>query len=330
MVDQTLPTLYPWQTSERDTMLAAHHQDRMPHALLVSGIEGLGLAQFATFLSACLLCENLQAASKFCGRCRSCRLIKAGSHPDLRLFNTEENTAKINVSDIRELIVFMHLKSQYGRYKIALITPADTINRSAANALLKTLEEPPPRSLLILATHYPHRLPITIRSRCQCVKFHPAYDEATVRWVKSCIKDGDAKALLALACGAPLRVRALLEDDSFNRHRSILDDLSALRDSRCDVVEVAARWRDYDGVHVLAYLLRLCTDMMRIKISAKALYNDSATLLCLHQWVKELELRELASFYQVLFECYTLASGTVAYRMEGLLEDSIIAWQRLR
>ncbi len=325
------PTIYPWQTAERDMILTAYRQDRMPHAILLTGMMGIGLTRFSEFLSVCLLCENLQNATQFCGHCRSCQLMQAGSHPDWLVLQPEENANQINVADVREMIDFMHLKSQYGRYKISMITHADAINRSAANALLKTLEEPPGQSLFILLSHTPHRLPITIRSRCQRIKFSPAYDDATVRWVSSTsqVTDGDAQKLLALAGGAPLRIRALLEEGSVNCRRAVLDDLAASRMARCDVVDIAGRWKNYDSVQVLSHLMCLCADLIRIKLSMQALRNDETMVVRLHQWAKQLELRELSGFYQLLLARYESALSVINYRTEGLLEDVVIAWQRL-
>ena len=242
---------YPWQLKNWNMIESVNRADRMSHAILFTGPVGIGLEHFSKCLTAGLLCEythnnsgeNIQA----CGDCRSCRLIRGGSHPDLVAIEPEEAGKQIKVDEIRRLIDFIHLKSQYGRYKISVIAPADAMNRNAANSLLKTLEEPPGQSLLILLSHRPNFLPITIRSRCQQIRFTPTYDEATVRWVEESIEtDESAEHLLAVAGGAPLAIVEMLEDNIFEYQRNLLDDLFALKAGQVDPVKIAEKWKTYD------------------------------------------------------------------------------------
>ena len=188
---------YPWQLENWNTIQSVNRSERMAHAILFTGPVGIGLEYFSKCLTAGLLCDNSGVELQACGDCRSCHLIQGGSHPDLVTIEPEETGKQIKVDEIRRLIDFMHLKSQYGRYKISVITPAESMNRNAANSLLKTLEEPPGQSLLILLSHRPNLLPITIRSRCQQLRFKPAYDEDTVRWLEENIEtDENTKHLL--------------------------------------------------------------------------------------------------------------------------------------
>jgi DNA polymerase-3 subunit delta' len=212
-----------------------------------------------------------------------------------------------------------------------VIAPADAMNRSAANSLLKTLEEPPEQSLLILLSHRPNLLPVTIRSRCQQVRFKPTYDEATVRWVKESIEaDESAEHLLAVAGGAPLAIDEMLEDNIFEYQRNLLDDLVALKSGQEDPIKIAEKWKSYDTSHVLFWLSQLFSDMVRIKLLAKPVrISDSTVIGRLQELIKQLELHELTGFYHLLLENYSLSTGTISYNAQGLLEDVIIFWQQL-
>jgi len=226
---------FPWQIENWNKLQLANQAGRMTHAVLFTGPVGIGLKHFSNCLTASLLCENSDADTHACGDCRSCHLIKGESHPDLFNIEPEESGKQIRVDEVRKLIDSIHLKSTYGRCKIAVIAPADAMNRSAANSLLKTLEEPPGHSLLILLSHRPNLLPITIRSRCQHVRFNPAYDDATVRWVNENLQAGEnAEDLLKMAGGAPLAIEEMLESHVLEYQRNILDDLFALKGRRSD------------------------------------------------------------------------------------------------
>ena len=156
--------LFPWQVAQWQLYEHAIANNRLAHALLLSGPAGMGKNRFANFLAASLLCNAPDEHLYPCNQCKSCTLYNAGNHPDINYIQPEDEGKQIRVELIRELIEFINLKSQYERYKIAIIDPAEAMNRSAANTLLKTLEEPPALSMLILVSHRPellHKKPLS-------------------------------------------------------------------------------------------------------------------------------------------------------------------------
>src|SRR3569833_523405 len=186
---------------------------RLPHALLLTGPQGMGKQRFAENWMAGLLCEAPDAEGCACGVCRSCQLLAAGNHPDYRQLTPPEEGKVIGVDQVRELIQYVALTPQYGRYKIALIHPADKLNINAANSLLKTHEEPPSHSLLMLVSARPRRLPDPVRSRCQLVHFSPPPDEVAAGWLAIQVSVAAPGQLLKLADGAPLRALELAAAD---------------------------------------------------------------------------------------------------------------------
>src|SRR5450631_1519978 len=165
--------LPPWQEVAAATMLGA--RERWPHALLIAGPQGVGKRLLALHLARALLCETPLSNGRACGTCIGCGLVERRSHPDLRLIEPftydDDGVATpvdaIGVDAIRDLTRFAQLSSHRGGAKVAVVVPADALNAAAANALLKTLEEPPPRTNLLLVSHRPGRLPATITSRCR-------------------------------------------------------------------------------------------------------------------------------------------------------------------
>ena len=322
---------FPWQKEHWHNLCLANQTSKMAHAILFTGPVGIGLQHFSKCLTTSLLCQNSNDNLHICGNCRSCHLIQGESHPDLFNVAPEHTGKQIKVSEVRKLIDYIHLKSQYGGYKIAVITPADAMNRNAANSLLKILEEPPEHSLLILLSHKPNLLPITVKSRCQYVRFKPAFDEETVRWVNKHQKQQkDAKYLLNMAGGAPLAIEDMLESNALERHKNILDDLFSLKKRREDPIKIAEKWKSYDALQVLLWLSQLFAEMARIKLKAQpARIYDATTIDRLQELIKQLELYELTGFYHLLLEKYGTEASTIGYNTQGLLEDVIVSWQSL-
>lgn len=189
----------------------------LPHALLFAGQRGLGKFTLARAFAAGLLCENLQPEGIACGSCLACGWFEQGNHPDFRLLlpdalteteaETEESKKKasqqITIEQVRVLDDFFNVGTHRSGLRIILICPTEAMNRSAANALLKALEEPPPSTLFLLVSNEPMRLLPTIRSRCQQVAVPlPGTDRALRLLEAAGVRQ--AAEWLALAGGAPL------------------------------------------------------------------------------------------------------------------------------
>jgi DNA polymerase-3 subunit delta' len=218
----------PWLERPWNEFAARLEQDRLPHALLVSGPEGIGKAGLVQAMMEGLLCEG--PAAEACGQCRSCRLLAGGAHPDRFVVVPEEGKRIIRVEAVRNLIEQMMLTTTISPRKVALINPAEAMNVNAANALLKTLEEPLGQAVLILLSHDPSRLPATIRSRCQLVAVHAPSTSQAVDWLVSSQGIDAASAELALeaTAGSPLRAAALAGSEDLDRYRRLQQELEAL------------------------------------------------------------------------------------------------------
>ena len=274
----------PWQR-ELFAGLAAK-RSTWPHALLIAGRAGIGKRILAQSLARSLLCESVSASGTPCGTCPGCHYAAAGQHPDLRVVEPVEQDGDdtkavewISVDRIRALTRWAELTSHRGGAKVALIVPAERMNAPAANALLKTLEEPPADTYFILVSDQAGRLPATIVSRCRrLVAPQPAPAEARAWLAAQGIAAPDAA--LAQANFAPLRALALLDADYQTERTTWIRALAAPRElsatglgARIDAAPRDIR-RDRLAA-VIDWLIGWCADLARVRAGAPpAVYVD--------------------------------------------------------
>jgi DNA polymerase-3 subunit delta' len=211
---------------------------RIPHALLFSGIDGIGKYTTAKVVAMAVHCEKPappadssvgeSAGTDACGRCRSCRRIASGGHPDV--LTIEPVGPMIRIGQVRELLRVFSLKPHGGGCRVAIFRDAQTLNTEAANALLKLLEEPPPRSLLILTADRVSDLLPTIVSRCQPIRFQPLSPTTVAGLVaeRKGLSPDDAGILGTLGRGSLARAEALYEDGWMRRRDWLIEVLEGM------------------------------------------------------------------------------------------------------
>lgn len=173
----------PWLLGHWQDIYKRHEQGRLPHALLFTGIQGLGKKQFVRFVVESLLCRDCSPTKGACGVCESCSQLTAGAHPEFSALHPEGKSLEVKVDAVRELVNWLQISAPPNQYRAALIDHADAMNRNAANSLLKTLEEPGERAVLILCADKPGTLPATIRSRCQATVLTLQDKDAAAAWL---------------------------------------------------------------------------------------------------------------------------------------------------
>jgi DNA polymerase-3 subunit delta' len=256
---------FPWQQSQWQRLQAARQQGRLPHALLLTGPQGLGKAEFARLFAQSLLCDAPLQEGVPCGHCRYCQLFQAGSHPDIQYVTPPEGKKVISVDQIREIGRFVTLKSQYAGHKVVIIEPAEAMNINASNSLLKTLEEPSAETLLLLVTHQPAQLPATIRSRCQEVRFGIDADAGRAWLAQQLPAGADLELLLALADAAPLKALQLAEEGLPEQRGALLEGVEQLSAGSLDPVALAAQCIKQGPEWSLDCLYSWTADMIRMK-----------------------------------------------------------------
>lgn len=203
------PEYLPWHGSARARIAAAVTGARMPHALLLHGPDGVGKERFASAVAAGLFCRRPGPGLEPCGACAECALSRAGTHPDLHWLRRPEDRKSIGVEAVRDACEQLGMTSLRGGHRVAVIATAQLMTHSAQNAFLKTLEEPAPRTLLVLITARPSALLATLRSRCQRVEIPRPPQEGSLEWLRRELGSAPPPGLLDLAGGAPMRALAL-------------------------------------------------------------------------------------------------------------------------
>jgi DNA polymerase III subunit delta' len=233
-----------WLTPATEALTAAHRRDRLPHALLIHEAPGAGGEWLAAWSGRLVLCRS--GATAPCGECVACRRVAALQHPDLLWIRPPEGSQQIRIEQLRELSAELALTSHAGGYKVGIIAPADALNRFAANALLKTLEEPPERTLLVLVATQPSRLPPTILSRCQRLRVRAPERAAAVAWLTATRGPANWDGALEAIGEAPMLAAtadpAALTEVAADSDRT----LEALATGRSDPVAAAERWARSD------------------------------------------------------------------------------------
>lgn len=318
---------FPWQESVWQRLQQARHQERLPHAILLAGPEGVGKNGFAFAFAQSLLCGKPDEKGEPCGVCRHCHLLQAGNHPDFQLIKPEEESksGEIKVRMIRDLTSGTSLTARSGGYKVVIVRPAERMNSAAANSLLKTLEEPASNTLLILVSDHPSRLLPTIRSRCQRFTFpHPDAEQA-IHWLVDKIGTENAESLLDLAGGAPLKALQLQADESLTRRPERFREFLRIAQERVDPVKIVAEWSKQDLRQLMEWLTTWIIDMLRLQACDEPplLYNRREKQ-ALQQLAEQLNSAVLQQFLLQVYEVRALLESNLNPQL--MLEKLLIDW----
>lgn len=278
---------FDWQAPQWQQLQERRKTGRLAHAILLQGPALGGKRHFAEAFAEGLLCQQPLTNGSACGACSPCILLKAGNHPDLIHLTPESDMAAeaaeerktdrktdkksekashfIKVEAIRDFIETETLSSHHGGYKVAILDPAEAMNTSAANALLKTLEEPRPSTLILLISSRPDRLLPTIRSRCQALGFPLPPRNQALNWLAGQGTDADWPLLLAVAGGAPFKALQLANPDIIKARADLLSEALALLEGRQDPILLAEAWSKEDMTLGFEWLASLLMDLMRLE-----------------------------------------------------------------
>ncbi|RLA48503.1 MAG: DNA polymerase III subunit delta' [Gammaproteobacteria bacterium] len=230
----------PWQAQDWSQLNQQLANGLLPHALLLAGNQYTGKARLAMALSRLLLCHQPSGGLN-CGHCHACQLSASGNHGDFRWLQPEEKSRVIKIDQVRSVVEFTNKTAGLGQRKVVVLAPADSMNVNAANALLKSLEEPAADTYLLLVCHRLHSLPATVRSRCQILKLTVPDAQQCLAWLDQATGEREqSERLLALADGRPLLAEQLFQDDTADALAKLRRALQGLLTGRVSVPEAAA------------------------------------------------------------------------------------------
>lgn len=307
---------YPWLNEHWSFFVQRLEQGRLAHALLIQGPSGSGKMALANAMVARLLCREDQALA--CGKCRSCKLLAGGAHPDYFNLQPEEGSEFIKVDQVRGLISRLGLTTSISQRKVACIHPAECMNAASANALLKSLEEPAGDTVLILVSNNPGRLPVTIRSRCQAISVAQPDGQLALEWLQKSTGKSDSElgAALQAAGGSPLRAAQYLDSPALDAFGQVREGLAQLLSRPGSTSIVASKLGDLDPVDLWRWISMCIGDVIKSRMTGQPLSWLSAPMNLQNKSL--LQLQRQADINRQL--------STTPVRGDLLLQDWLIRW----
>lgn len=272
--------ILPWQQATWERLTGQFFEHKLPHALLADGVSGIGKRAFVWRLVAWLLCEQRTNQSA-CGVCNSCTWLKAGTHPDLLVVpnshaphHDTDTKDSIKIDDIRYAQEYSHTKGD--GWRIIVLDDADTLTIAAANALLKTLEEPRFGVCLILISDYPSRLLPTIKSRTQSLLLQHFDPALAMSFLQKRVNDDERLQMaLQLSDFAPLSALTLLNSSWFERRDVWLKTLVALWNHARTPIAASEYWQSVLGFDEFLKLTQMMMlDVYRVVSGLSSMHTD--------------------------------------------------------
>lgn len=314
---------YPWLQEYIDKWLELIHNNKAPHAILLSGAKGLAKRSLASSMAHIAVCENLTEYGA-CNACKGCHLFDAGNHTDIKTITAEKETIK--VEQIRNLSKDVVISSTRNQYRIMIIEDAEKMNKASANALLKTLEEPPKNVIIILTTSEIAYLLPTIKSRCFKINIKTIEPIKLSRYLtdKKLGTTDEIDQAIVLASHSPLVAKDILENKTLDVVKSMLNDLDMLVKKQKTVIEVTKEWIKTEQTKYLllvsAYFLSVVKNLNNLE------ENNALSKLSKVDYTNVSQLNTKALYF--IKSLFTFVSRQrTPLKKELLLEELLFEWQ---
>lgn len=323
--------LLPWQNEIFEHLCHLNTEQKLGHAYLFEGQQGLGKLSLARHVAHYLLCQS-PVNRQPCNNCHACHLVASGTHPDIKMLLPEENKSRyIKIEQIRDTLEFMANTSLIGGRKIIIISPAESLNVNAANALLKLLEEPAPGSLLILVSHQPNLLMATIRSRCLKLQLARPTLEVASAWLQSKNITGSADILLKLANGAPLRALELADEDAIHERSVLHTALGDLLSGDIILNEAVSKCANFSILDNIEGMMLGITDILEfLQCKQQSKIHDPELMLLINKLDGEKDIQPLHHIYQALIKARQALAGSTNPNPQLILESLFYQWSCLK
>lgn len=271
MSNDVIAQVYPWQKNVWDALTGRF--PKMGHGLLFYGKKGCGKDAFAQYFLTWILCQNRQLKNQPCGECGSCQWLKSDTHPNYVHITTDEDNkkqnAKIKIDKIRDLQPFV--QQTVDGWRVVVIEPAEALNTASANALLKTLEEPGDRTVIILLAEHYLKLPATIRSRLQHFALDRISAEQAEAYLQQNLPDADLQMqqlLMNLSNQMPLQAIELARSEWINLRQDFVNDWQKLVKQKNMPMAIATKWNKALSFSDLSQMFEyLLSDLICVKLN---------------------------------------------------------------
>ena len=301
-----------WHKEFADSWRDRIEQQRLPHAVLLAGPVGVGKrAAAAWMVGHRLAVAGTPDLPQY--------PVEPPEHADLQWLKAPEGKQAIGIEQIRDLVNGLSLTSYAGGAKAAVIEPANAMTTNAANSLLKTLEEPPGDTLIVLIADRTGHLPATIFSRCQRIDFSPPTEPEGLAWLERLQHNSAWAEAFRVAGGAPLAAVAAVEQ--IDTSNAMARDFAAVGAGRISAIEVAARWSKIEPAFVLDWLARQLQISIR---AASGIRSGTAGSAIDESVLRRMDMRNLFCYLDIINRLRAQSAGS--YNVQLTLESLLIDW----
>lgn len=316
---------YPWLNQPYRYIIGQHQAGRAHHALLIQAIEGMGDEALVWGVSRWLMCQQPDGL-KSCGLCHGCQLMQAQTHPDWYRLEAEKGKSTLGIDAVRQVTEKLYHFAQQGGAKVVWLPDAAQLSESAANALLKTLEEPPANSWFFLSSREPSRLLATLRSRCMALSLAPPDEAQSLQWLSKQIPQETAalQSALRLSAGAPAAALQLLEPARWQARQTLCDALPAALQQ--DILLLLPALNADDVAARISWLLALLVDALKWQQGATRWLSNPDRQDVVALLAETFSARALDESAREWMQCREQLLHVAAVNRELLLTDRLLSW----
>lgn len=319
---------YPWHLKNWDNFINARTQNHLPHAILLSGEEGIGKLALAKRMAKSLLCMNTMEDA--CNECQSCKTYTSEANPDYKQISLLEDKQQIGVDQIRALSEFLNYSRSYNTYRVVIINPVERMNINAANSLLKSLEEPTANTVIILITAQVSKLLATIKSRCQLFNVTSPSKEESISWIKQNQHSDensniDVNTIYDMIGNKPLQAQ-FIKQENIDSKNHFLEDLHYVITQKTSINEMAKKWDKHDLEVIINWQVQEIQKHIKSSVidnSKETQSKNSSSRLAQH-----LSTEEQWLLYQNLLKQKQYIHTSVNSLM--FIENMILLWSKAR
>lgn len=317
---------YPWLNPSYQQTISQHLADRAHHAQIIEALPGMGVAELVWAIARWLLCTQPDGA-KSCGQCRGCQLMQAGNHPDWYVITAEGGKTTLGIDAVRHSCEKLWHSAQQGGARVVWLDGAEQLTEAAANALLKTLEEPPANCWFLLTTDRAATLPATLRSRCLQQHLAPPAEAASLQWLArhSSQPQLALQAALRLTGGAPVAAQQLLTSPRWSLRQRLAEALlTAIPEQPMKLLPLLNQEQVAETIH---WLITLLLDAWKMQQGSNQWLTNPDQPEVIAHLSRHLTQGELDWHTRHWMQCRYRLISRVAANHELLLTEALLAWE---
>lgn len=317
---------YPWLRPSFEQLVAGYQAGRGHHALLLQALPGMGGEALIYALCRYLMCRQPEG-NKSCGQCHSCQLMQAGTHPDYYTLAPEKGKSALGIDAVRDVNEKLYERSRLGGAKVVWTGDAALLTDAAANALLKTLEEPPENTWFFLACQEPARLLATLRSRCRLHHLAPPSESYGLAWLEREVTMPQEALLsaLRLSANAPAAALDLLQESHWASRQQLIQTLAGVLSSG-DWLALLPILNHEQAAVRLHWLASLLLDAQKRQQGITLVSNPDAWTL-VNQLAQTLPAARLQAIARDVSACRDQLLNVVGVNRELLLTERLLRWE---